>query len=88
MIQAKSYPNKGPFKERACYDCKHLNTSLSLECGNKDAIEFRGTSEAGHHKCGFWEPDWNYIPPKYKTPVYGYISTGDKIIAWFKNLLK
>lgn len=49
----KQYPDK----LRSCYNCKHLIEVINLWCGNKDAIQARGTQIPGCVHCPFWEPN-------------------------------
>jgi hypothetical protein len=67
------YKSISPFDKKSCYDCGHLKQGLSWWCGNKEAIEKRGTSIPGCIKCPFWKPQWNLISDEYKTEENGYI---------------
>ncbi|MEK6757611.1 MAG: hypothetical protein AABX88_00640 [Nanoarchaeota archaeon] len=66
-----------PFEIKNCYDCSSLFSKVSWWCGNKEAIEYRGTSIPGVTHCPYWSPDWNYIDKKYHLKQYGF---DDKII--------
>lgn len=55
-----------PMDKKSCYDCACLKMAVTSWCGNKKAVESRGTSIAGCIRCAYWEPDWRYIDKKHK----------------------
>lgn len=61
-----------PFEKRSCYDCRFCKSVLSNWCTNKNAIKARGTRIPGVIKCPYWEVDWGYVKPEYKTEENGY----------------
>lgn len=64
---------ENPFELKRCYDCAFMKPALSWWCSNKEAIKARGTSIPGIKNCPYWEPDWKYIPEKFRTEENGYI---------------
>ena len=72
-MEGAEFRNAHPFVKKNCAACKFCKPVLSLWCVNSKAIEYRGTAIPGIIFCDFWEPDWNYIPDKYKLPEFGYV---------------
>lgn len=58
--------NMPPEVRRWCTDCRFMYARLNWWCGNKKAIESRGTAIPGVHQCPYWELDEEYVKEKKK----------------------
>lgn len=68
--------NLPPEVRRWCPDCRFMYARVNWWCGNKKAIEARGTAIPGVHRCPYWELDEEYVKKqieKQKHPKkYGF----------------
>ena len=53
--------NLPPEVRRWCPDCRFMYARVNWWCGNKKAIEARGTAIPGVHRCPYWELDEEYV---------------------------